>query len=158
MLDAMVSLSFSLSLSLTHSLTHSRSLTNTHTHTHTGLIQPKDVVHFVDGTPCEAVAGPMAFAELLRYFQTRSLFLLYWVTFDPSPAPWPSPRSSGAFKLGLFCCCYIRFLLTPRRARGLRRAPEVCIKAKRDLLMSKRNLLLLVLLRYASVSRSLLPL
>ena len=30
-----------------------------------GLIQPKDVVHFVDGTPCEDVAGPMAFAELL---------------------------------------------------------------------------------------------
>lgn len=30
-----------------------------------GLIQPKDVVHFVDGTPCEGIAGPMAFAELL---------------------------------------------------------------------------------------------
>jgi C-terminal processing protease CtpA/Prc len=30
-----------------------------------GLIQPKDVVHFVDGTPCAGIAGPMAFAELL---------------------------------------------------------------------------------------------
>ena len=29
-----------------------------------GLIQPRDVVRFVDGTPCAGIAGP-AFAELL---------------------------------------------------------------------------------------------
>jgi len=31
-----------------------------------GLIQPNDVLHYVDGTPCNAIPGPMALAELLQ--------------------------------------------------------------------------------------------